>query len=93
MIYAIFKAEVTNPDALAAYRDQAGAALAKHGGKVEQATPSPSALDGTPTLPGVAAVLSFPNKDAAVAWVNDPELTALHDLRRSAGDTEILLLG
>ena len=93
MIYAIFKANVKRPDALAAYRDQAGAALAKHGGKVEQATPTPSALDGSPSLPNVAALLSFPDKSAAQAWINDPDLAALHDLRRSAGQTEILLLG
>ena len=93
MIHAVFKATVTNPEALAAYRGQAGAALAKHGGKVEQATPSPSALDGNPTIPTVAAVLSFPDARAARDWINDPDLADLHDLRRSAGDTEILLLG
>lgn len=93
MIYALFKADVKRPEALAAYRDQAGTALAKHGGKVEQATPSASALDGAPSLPDVAALLSFPDKSAALAWINDPDLADLHDLRRSAGQTEILLLG
>lgn len=92
MIYALFKAKVTNPDAMAAYRPQAGAALAKHGGKVELATPTASALDGAPAVPDVAALLSFPNADAARAWINDPEFAELHDLRRSMGDTEILLL-
>lgn len=93
MIYAVFKANVTNPDALASYRDQAGAALAKHGGKVEQATPTPIALDGTPDLPSIAAILSFPDQDAARAWLDDPDLADLHTLRRSAGQTEIMLLG
>lgn len=93
MIYAIFKADVKRPDALASYRDLAGDALAKHGGKVEQATPNPTALDGSPALPSIVALLSFPDKGAALAWINDPELAALHDLRRSAGNTEILLLG
>jgi len=37
--------------------------------------------------------LSFPDKSAAQAWINDPDLADLHDLRRSAGHTEILLLG
>jgi len=93
MIYAVFKADIKRPEAMASYREKAGAALARHGGKVEQATPSPSALDGSPTLSDAAAVLSFPDKDAAQAWINDPELADLHDLRRSAGRTEILLLG
>ena len=93
MIYAVFKADVKRPEAMASYRENAAAALAKHGGKVELATPSPSALDGSPTLSDVAAILSFPDKNAALAWINDPELATLHDLRRSAGRTEILLLG
>ncbi|WP_246139480.1 DUF1330 domain-containing protein [Falsiphaeobacter marinintestinus] len=92
MTYAVFKAIVTNPEALAAYRDQAGAALARHGGKVEQASATPEALDGKPTIPSVTAILSFPDADAARAWINDPELAELHDLRRSAGQTEIMLL-
>lgn len=93
MIYAVFKATITNPDAMAEYRGQAAAALAKHGGKVESATPNASALDGSPSIPDVAALLSFPDADSAHNWINDPEFGALHDLRRSAGTTEILLLG
>jgi uncharacterized protein (DUF1330 family) len=93
MIYAIFKADVKRPEALASYREQAAVALAKHGGKVEQATPSPTALDGSPTITNVAAVLSFPDKGAAHAWINDPELAALHELRRSIGHTKFILLG
>lgn len=93
MIYAIFKATIIDPGSIAAYRESAAAALAKHGGKVEQATPAPTALDGTPQIPDIAAILSFPNADAARAWINDPELASIHDLRRKAGDTEIMLLG
>ncbi|MEH6521507.1 DUF1330 domain-containing protein [Sulfitobacter sp.] len=93
MIYAYAKITVTNPKALAEYRDVAGAALAKHGGKVESAAREFTVLDGTPDVPNVAALLSFPNKEAAVAWSNDPELADVHALRRSAGGSDILLLG
>lgn len=93
MIYALFKATITNPDAMAKYREHAGAALAKHGGKVEQATQSASALDGSPAIPDIAALLSFPDADAARGWINDPEFADLHNVRRSVGETEILLLG
>ncbi|WP_164660866.1 DUF1330 domain-containing protein [Tropicibacter sp. Alg240-R139] len=92
MIYAVFKAKLSNPQALGEYREQAGAALAKHGGKVEHATPKAQALDGSPSLPDVAALLSFPTVDAAQSWIDDPDLADLHALRRSAGETEILLL-
>ncbi|WP_209598062.1 DUF1330 domain-containing protein [Ruegeria sp. HKCCSP351] len=93
MIYAYAKLTVKNPDALAAYREQAGPALARHGGKVEHATAETTVLDGTPDLPDVAALLSFPNRDAALGWINDLELKDIHELRRSAGASDIVLLG
>ena len=68
MIYAYAKITVTNPQALAEYRDVANAALAKHGGKVEVAVREFTVLDGAPDMPNVAALLSFPDKDSAIAW-------------------------
>lgn len=93
MIYAYAKLTVTNPQALAKYRDVAGPALAKHGGKAESAAKEFTVLDGSPDAPDVAALLSFPDKAAAMAWANDPELEDVHALRRSAGGSDILLLG
>jgi len=93
MIYAYAKLTVSNPQALNAYRDVAGAALAKHGGKVESASADLTPIDGTPDVPNVAALLSFPDKPAALAWASDPDLEDVHALRRSAGTSEILLIG
>ncbi len=93
MIYAFANLTVTAPDSLAAYRDVAGEALAKHGGKVEAAANSFTVLDGAPDQPNVAALLSFPDRDAALAWANDPDLADVHALRRNAGASDILLLG
>ncbi|WP_270724996.1 DUF1330 domain-containing protein [Shimia sp. Alg240-R146] len=92
MIYAYAKLTVTNPEALAAYRDKAGEALARHGGKVEQASGATLAIDGTPDMPDVAAILSFPDKDSALGWINDPSLADVHALRRNAGGSDIVLL-
>lgn len=93
MVYAYAMLTVTNPDALAKYRDLAGEALARHGGKVEAASGEFTALDGAPDAPNVAAILSFPDKAAAVAWAEDPDLKDIHALRQSAGASDILLLG
>lgn len=93
MIYAIARLTVTKPEALAQYRDVAASALAKHGGQVVAAAGEFSVLDGSPDAPDVAAVLSFPDKQSALAWSNDPELADIHALRRSAGASDILLLG
>ena len=93
MIYAYAKLTVTKPEALAEYRDIAGEALAKHGGKVEVGTAEFTVLDGDPDQPNVAALLSFPDRESALAWANDAELADIHALRRSAGRSDILLLG
>ncbi len=93
MIYAYAKLTVTNPQALAQYRDVAGSALAKHGGKVESAAKEFTVLDGSPEAPDMAALLSFPDKESALAWANDPELADVHALRRSGGSSDIMLLG
>lgn len=92
MVYAIFTANITNKDSLAAYKPKAAEALARHGGSVAQASPAPLALDGAPAIPDLAAILSFPDTASAQAWINDPDLAAVHDLRRGAGETAILLL-
>lgn len=92
MIYAFARLTVTDPQALAAYREKAGAALARHGGKVEQATKDFEILDGAPEVPQTAALLSFPDREAALAWANDPDLVETHALRRSAGGSDILLM-
>jgi len=93
MIYAYAKITVTNPQALGKYRDVAGAALAKHGGNVESTAREFTVLDGNPDIPSVVALLSFPDKEAALAWSTDPELADVHAQRRSAGESDILLLG
>ena len=93
MIYAIAKMTVTNPEALTQYRDVAGAALEKHGGKVAAASGEFTALEGAPDMPNMAALLSFPDKEAAMNWINDPEIADVHALRRSGGVSDILLLG
>lgn len=93
MIYALATMKVSSPEKLGQYREAAGAALAKHGGVPVSGGGEFTVLDGAPDVPDMAALLSFPDKAAAVAWANDPELADVHALRRSAGESNILLLG
>jgi uncharacterized protein (DUF1330 family) len=93
MIYAYAMLTVTNPEKMAQYREKAGEALSKHGGKVEAASGALTVLDGTPDIPDVAALLSFPDAEAAHAWINDPTLVGVHELRRGAGASNIVMLG
>lgn len=92
MIYATVHMNVSDKSKIAAYREHAPAALAKHGGAVLAASPTPTLIEGQ-TPPDMVAVLSFPDKDAALAWKNDPELTDIHALRMGAGQSDIALIG
>lgn len=93
MVYAYVALKITNPESLAAYREVAVDALARHGGEVVSAAREFTTLDGTPDIPDAAVLVSFPDKDSAVAWSNDPELSDVHALRRAAGSSDIFLLG
>ena len=90
--HAVATMTVTNPESLGAYREKAGAALAKHGGAVLQASGDLQMIEGDGTPPTVIALLSFPSKDAALSWINDPDLAEVHALRRNSGETKITLL-
>lgn len=90
--HAIVTMTVTAPESLAQYREKAAAALSRHGGAVLQASADLALLEGGPELPTIAAVLSFPEREAALAWINDPQLAPVHSLRRGAGHSTIVLL-
>lgn len=93
MTYAIILMTISNPESLAAYREKAGDALKKHGGTLAAAAPSPTILEGDIAQPDMAGVLEFPDREAALAWINDPELTETHALRNGAGKSNIVLVG
>ncbi|MDT0619720.1 DUF1330 domain-containing protein [Salinisphaera sp. P385] len=93
MVYALLQLNVTDADALAAYREKAAEALARHGGKVEAAAPQPTILEGERAAPDIAGVLSFPDRESALAWIDDPDLQELHALRRKGAESNIVLVG
>jgi len=93
MVHAYVQLTITNPDSFAAYREKAGAALARHGAQVVQSSRDLSAIEGTPELSEVGVILSFKDADTARAWINDPSLAETHQLRRNAGTCNITLLG
>ncbi|WP_299148677.1 DUF1330 domain-containing protein [uncultured Tateyamaria sp.] len=90
--HAVAMFRVTNAESLTAYREKAADALARHGGQVVQASPDLKVLEGNPVVPDAIAVVSFPDRAAAEAWISDPDLADVHALRRGAGNSEIILL-
>ncbi len=93
MIYATVQITITDPDSFAAYGAKAGAALEKWGAKAIAMSTAPTVLEGDTPAPGRMVLLSFPDKDAALGWINDPELSDTHELRRAAGTISTMLIG
>jgi uncharacterized protein (DUF1330 family) len=50
-------------------------------------------IEGTVAAPSVAVIVTFPDRDAAKAWINDPELSEVHALREGSGVSNIILCG
>ncbi|MEJ8473998.1 DUF1330 domain-containing protein [Roseibium algae] len=91
-VQAIALITVTNKDILAKYRDVAGQALAKHGGRVVAGDPDPTVLEAAFDAPNIAALLEFPSVEAAQNWRNDPSLADIHALRNTGGKSTIVVL-
>lgn len=92
-IYCVAQAKDINKDALAKYREHAPAALKKHGGALVISTTNLTALEGTTDHNDAVVLLSFPTEEAALAWRHDKELAHVHDLRNSAANWTIQVLG
>lgn len=92
MVYAFVQITVTNPDSFTAYAKEAGPLLAKWGAKPEAMSTEPMRLEGDTSAPSRAVLLSFPDKAAAVGWIEDPDAQEVHALRRASGPCEITLI-
>lgn len=92
MIHAIVKLTITDAEKFAAYAERAGEALKKYNGAPIAQSKSPEVIEGDVVAPSRAVVLTFPDKESALGWINDPELAEIHALRTGAGKSEIILL-
>lgn len=90
--YAFVTLNINNPDSFAAYREQAGAALAKYQAKPFTMSREAQVIEGDGTAPDVSVMLEFPDRDHALGWINDPELAPVHALRQASGTSKIILL-
>ncbi len=92
MVYAFVQITITSPETFAEYAKAAGPAMAKYGATAQAMSTEPVRLEGDNPLPTRAVLLSFPDKDAALGWANDPDLQDTHALRRGSGTSDIVLL-
>lgn len=92
MTYAYVTLDISNPESLAKYRDNAQGALDAHGGTVVAVSKDARALEGEPALPEIAVILGFPDVQSATNWMEDESFSEVHAMRRGAGKTTITLL-
>lgn len=90
--HALALITITDRERLGAYREKAPAALARHGGVLVTVDPDPIVLEAAEETPNIAALLSFPDADAAKAWINDPDLADVHALRNKGGKSTIVVI-
>ncbi|MEM8648291.1 MAG: DUF1330 domain-containing protein [Pseudomonadota bacterium] len=82
--YSVLAVTPTSEDWIPDYLPAANALVAKHGGKYLARTASHERLEGDGEEPALRIVLEWPSKEAAVAFMNDPEYVP-HLKARTAG--------
>ena len=90
--YALVTISLDDPETFAAYRELAGPAMAKHHCKPLAVSSEAQVIEGGGPAPDVTVILTFPDRDHALAWINDPEIAGVHGKRRASGTSRILLM-
>jgi len=90
--YAIVTLTINDTQSLAEYRAVAADALAKHKAEAFHVSSEPMVIEGSDPAPDVVVILTFPDREHALAWINDPEIANVHTLRRASGASRILLM-
>ncbi|MEX0286728.1 MAG: DUF1330 domain-containing protein [Paracoccaceae bacterium] len=82
--YSVLTVTPTNEDWIPDYLPAANALVAKHGGTYLARTASHSRLEGEGEDAALRIILEWPSKDAAQAFMDDPDYKP-HLLARTAG--------
>ncbi|KAB7614298.1 DUF1330 domain-containing protein [Amylibacter sp. SFDW26] len=93
MVYVYLDLKITNPETFAKYKEVAAPALQAHGCSVLTVGKANEIIDGSRQAPDIAVILTFPDKLAITAWMEDPSLQETHRLRRNSGDLSMMIIG
>ena len=66
--------------------------MAKHKCEPLAVSSEAQVVEGEGPAPDVTVILTFPDRDHALAWISDPEIAAIHQLRQSSGMSRIILM-
>lgn len=82
--YSVLAVTPSTPDWIPSYIEAASNLVAKHRGKYLARTASHECMEGEGQDAGLRVIIEWPSKEAAVAFMNDPEY-APHLKARTAG--------
>jgi len=89
--YAVVRLYLDDTETFAKYREQAGAALAKYKAAPLAVSKEAQTIEGEEKAPDVNVILTFPDRDHALGWINDADLQDIHNMRRGSGKSTITL--
>lgn len=81
--------EITDPDAMEAYRAGVGSTIEQYGGKFVVRRSEPETIEGD-WDPKRLIVIEFPERAALKAWYDSPEYTELKAMRMSSSRWNII---
>jgi uncharacterized protein (DUF1330 family) len=87
---AFVRAPDVDAQALQDYRVANTPLVERHGGRFLVRGGAIDPLEGT--IPDRVVVMEFPDAAAARAWYDDPDYVAIRGLRRSASETDMLIV-
>ena len=91
IFYSVLAVTPTSEDWIPDYIEPANRLVAKHGGKYLARTTTHEQIEGGPREAAIRIVLEWPSKEAALAFMNDPEYEP-HLKARTAGSESVHFL-
>jgi uncharacterized protein (DUF1330 family) len=89
--YVVVDIDVQNPTRYESYKDLAGPAVAKHGGRYLARGGATTVLEGS-WQPKRLVVLEFPSVEKAKAWWDSTDYTEAKRIRQESAKTEMLIV-
>jgi len=90
--YSVLAVTPTNPDWIPDYISAASALVAKHGGQYLARTASHERLEGEGPDAALRVIVQWPTKQAAIAFMSDPEYQPQLKARTAGSDSQHFLI-
>jgi uncharacterized protein (DUF1330 family) len=90
-VYIIASIDITDPEQYQQYAQQAGATVARYGGRYLARGSQITSLEGD-WRPGRIALVEFPTEEQALTWYNSPEYSAIRGIRQRASHSRLILV-